>query len=139
MSTLGGNGVQLYTMGADGSNVTALTHVPQSVNGDPAWSPDGSKIVFGSNRVSGQLNIFIMNADGSNVRQITNFVEPEEAGDSGWSPDGSKIAFEYDLNGDYQSDPTALAQVWIMNPDGTDQQNSGQPCSAVGCCPRWRP
>jgi Tol biopolymer transport system component len=139
MSTLGGNGVQIYTMAIDGSTISALTSTPYTANGDPAWSPDGSKIAFGSNRVNGKLNVFMMNADGSNVRQLTNFIEPYEAGDTGWSPDGSKIAFEYDVGGGYQSNPGAPAEIWTMNSDGTNQESLGQQCSDVGCSPRWQP
>ncbi len=46
--------------------LTDLSHV----NGSPAWSSDGSKIVFDSNR-DGNFEIFTMDADGSNQRQLT--------------------------------------------------------------------
>jgi Tol biopolymer transport system component len=138
VSTLGNDGVQIYTMTPTGTNITDLTNAPWTINGDPAWSPDGSKISFASNRVTGKINIFIMNSDGSEVQQTTNFAEPAEAEDPGWSPDGTKISFEY-VGDDYQSNPNTNAQVWVMNPDGSDQENTGQQCANFACSPRWQP
>jgi TolB protein len=58
----------------------------------PSWSPDGTKIVFQSPRQDGHTRIFIMNADGSNQRALT-----ENEGFCGaphWSPDGRRIVFQ---------------------------------------------
>ena len=77
-------------MNSDGTGLRRLTFGAN--NGDPAWSPDGAKISFGSDREGGnKLNIFAMNADGGNVVQLTHFDVPCEAGDTNWSPDGIKI------------------------------------------------
>ena len=57
-------------MNADGSNQTKLTNNPAS-DYLPSWSPDGSKIVFHSDR-DGNNEIYVMNADGSNQTNITN-------------------------------------------------------------------
>jgi TolB protein len=130
--------LQIFTMNIDGTNIRQLTH--DGNNGDPVWSPDGTQISFGSDREGNEkLNIFVMNADGSNVRQLTHFDVPIEAGDTHWSPDGTKIIFERDIDGNKQSNPDAYAEVWIMNADGTKQLSTKQPCSCVGCAPRWRP
>jgi Tol biopolymer transport system component len=56
-------------MDADGTNVTDLTPTAHAGTGD--WSPDGTKIVFSSNR-DGNDEIYVMNADGSNVSRVTN-------------------------------------------------------------------
>lgn len=129
---------QIYVMNANGSDVKMITS--QGANGDPFWSPDGSRISFGSNRQGGgKLNVFTMSADGSDVRQVTNFLPPYEAGDTSWSPNGQKIVFELDKGGDGQSNPGASAQVWIINVNGTDPVSTHQSCSAVGCSPRWQP
>jgi TolB protein len=137
MSRMNG-GQHIFRMNADGTGVTQLTN--NANNGDPAWSPDGKQISFGSDRErNGKLNIFIMNADGSNTRQLTQFNMPYESGDTNWSADGTKIIFEYDIDGKLQSDPDAYAEVWTINADGTNQITTKQPCSCVGCAPRWRP
>ena len=71
---------EIWAVGADGAGMVALT-APQTVlvdqlpsNVSPAWSPDGSQIVFLSNREAdgeaGQWRIWVMNADGSNQRAL---------------------------------------------------------------------
>jgi Tol biopolymer transport system component len=76
----------------------------------PAWSPDGRQIAFESDR-DGDKELYVMNADGSNVRQITQNTIHDEG--PAWSPDGSRFVFTSgpdDLHGD----------IWTMNADGTD-------------------
>jgi Tol biopolymer transport system component len=138
MSLMNGSGLDIYVMNADGTNLRRLTSGAN--NGDPAWSPDGTRISFGSDREGGnKLNVFAMNADGSQQVQLTHFGVPDEAGDTNWSSDGKKIAFEVDVNGRKQSDPNAYAEVWTMNPDGTGATSTRVQCSGVGCAPRWQP
>ena len=70
----------------------------------PVFSPDGKQIAFMSGR-DGNPEIYAMNADGSNLRRLTN----NSAGESSptWSPSGSQIAFT--------SDRTGKAQIYVMN------------------------
>ena len=82
----------MFVVDADGSNPVNLTN-NAFLDDTAVWSPDGTKIAFSSNR-DGDYDIFVMNADGSNV------VEPDERRDGdfidefpAWSPDGTKIAF----------------------------------------------
>ncbi|MDA1191559.1 MAG: hypothetical protein O3A46_07745 [Candidatus Poribacteria bacterium] len=70
----------------------------------PAWSPDGSKIAFVSDR-SGRSELFVMNADGSDVAQITTFGVDEYP--PAWSFDGKRIAF------------SGSGGICYMNADGT--------------------
>lgn len=130
--------MHILTMDTAGTNIQQLTVAGN--NGDPAWSPDGARISFGSDREGGdKLNIYTMDAKGSSVAQVTHFDVPYESGDTGWSPDGQSIAFEYDINGKKQSDPNAYAEVWIVGSDGSKPVSTKQPCSGVGCAPRWKP
>jgi Tol biopolymer transport system component len=135
----GTNFWQIFTVNADGTNLTQLTNEPAN-HGDPVWSPDGTKISFGSDREGGgKVNIFTTNADGSNLQQITHFNTPYEAGDNSWTLDGKYMAFEWDVNGNKQSDPNARAEVWIVPVDGSSQPwSTGVGCASVGCAPRIR-
>ena len=137
-SLMHGSRLEVYRMNANGSGLVQLTFT--GINSDPRWSPDGTRICFGSDRQGGgNVNLFLMNADGSHVLQLTRFSPPIEAGDSDWSPDGARIAFEWDISGHRQSDPAAFAQIWTINANGTDPASTGIAASGTGANPRWRP
>lgn len=71
ISTKGGATPQIFVANADGSGVRQLTE--GSSNASPAWSPDGRKIIFSSNRGKkneGDYDLWVMNADGSNPQHI---------------------------------------------------------------------
>jgi len=96
--------LDVYTMRADGSDLTNLTNNPaQDVS--PVWSPDGKRIAFESDR-NGFWQIFLMNVDGSNVIQLTDdkadqwIGEPYNLGLNLWSPDGNKLIFSQIIPGE---------------------------------------
>jgi Tol biopolymer transport system component/DNA-binding winged helix-turn-helix (wHTH) protein len=109
---------EIYVMDADGGNQTRLTR-NNAADTTSTWSPDGSTIAFASNRDTGppynpyNLDIYVMNADGSNVRRIVD--DPEFDVGPQWSPDGRKILFTTGRNGNFD--------VYDMNADGTGQRN----------------
>ena len=75
---------------------------------DDEFSPDGKRIVFGSDR-SGAQEIWVANADGSNAAQLTSF-GGSETGTPRWSPDGRWIAFD--------SGPDGRTGVFVVSAEG---------------------
>ena len=75
----------------------------------PAWSPDGAQIAFFSVR-SGNNDIWVMDADGENQRQLTT--DPGDDRRPAWSPDGTLIAFD--------SDRAGRRDIWVMDTNGGD-------------------
>ena len=100
---------EIYIMDTDGSNMTRLTN-NTTVDSDPNWSHDGSKIIFVATR-DGNAEIYVMNVDGSSPVNLTNN-EAEDISPS-WSPDGTKIAFV--STRDSQQD------IYVMDADGSNQ------------------
>ena len=84
---------------------------PHNQNYLPAWSPDGSKMAFVSNR-DGNPEIYVMNRDGSAVRRMTSSPAVDEA--PTWSPSGNQIA--------WVSDRSGTPHIYVMNADGTGQR-----------------
>ena len=73
---------EIYVINADGSGPTRLTR-NAFIEGNPAWSADGSRISFDSDH-DGNRQIYVMNADGSNQTNLTNNVA--EDSNPAWSP-----------------------------------------------------
>jgi len=83
---------EIFLVNSDGSENLQLTDT--GWNEHPQFSPDGSRIVFLSDR-DGNLEIYVMNINGTNQTRLTNSEEKETA--PRWSPDGSKIAFQREV------------------------------------------
>ncbi|MEE9609923.1 MAG: hypothetical protein V3W19_01660 [Desulfatiglandales bacterium] len=94
----------IYTMDADGSNVTALTD-DQDYAVTPSWSPDGSRIVYVSKGGEELEDIWSMNPDGSNRVNITRSPSINESHPH-WTPDSRRIVFN-----STKDDPFPLDQM----------------------------
>lgn len=93
----------------------------------PTWSPDGTRVIFASSS-SGDKEIYLAEADGSNLRRLTNSNGVDE--DPSWSPDGTQIVFSSARKGGQG--------MFIMASDGTNVQ----PLVVDGkrnTVPRWSP
>jgi Tol biopolymer transport system component len=112
----------------NGDNQTNLTNNPTH-DYDPAFSPDGSKIAFTSER-DGKRDIYVMDADGTDLVNLTK----NAAYDSqpNWSPDGSKIAFTSTPDG-------VNSDIYVMNAlDGSEQKRLTKK-AAADYDPAWSP
>jgi TolB protein len=100
--------------GAEGFfEAVGTTQVTGLENTYPAWSPDGSRIVFESTRDGPDADIFVMNADGSGVSQLTR--NDSYDGTPTWTPDGRFIVFASERDGN--------EEVYRMRADGSDPVN----------------
>lgn len=130
LSVSRGGGAMIVKYDLGSRRMSRLTDA-NSINVTPCYNPDGSKIVFNSDRDgSGDQQLFIMNADGSNVQRISygsgHYAEPD------WSPRGDQIAF------------TRLGAsgfgIGVMKPDGSGERILSQGYLEEGStfCPNGR-
>ena len=111
----------IFVMDDDGSNQRRLTkgfsegEEPRSGDLDPSWSPAGDRIVFTRHLAaeSGQPRLFVMNADGSDQRQLIPGGVPGVAGERQphWSRTGDLITF--------QTFGPDFGSIWVVRPDGS--------------------
>ena len=120
----------IYTMDGNGTNLHELT--PSASDDDywAVWSPDSTKIAFDrtANNATAGGEIWVMNADGSGQRQLTNNTADNFG--SAWSPTGKEIAFMSNRSGRYQ--------IYVMPSSGGPQQRLTSASGDAGE-PRWSP
>ena len=129
-----GENREIFVINVDGTGLRNLTtNAAQDMHA--MWSPDSTRIVFASNREQikefgpanhaywpwGGLDIYVMDADGSNVTRLTD--HPENDNMPYWSPDGRWISFTSarvsGLGGPHEGGPLAW-DIYVMKANGSD-------------------
>ncbi len=115
----------IWVVDVSGGHSTRIVD-SECINSEPAWTPDSKQIVFWSSRNFcnpdaergwGNFELFIVNADGSNLRSLNTL---SNSGGPSVSPDGRTIAFATDRS-DHHRDSTGISEIWVMNLDGSNQ------------------
>ena len=114
--------IDIYKVNVHNGRFQRLTSIPRRMPYDPTWSPNG-RIAFRALvkpyevGVPNDVEIYAMNADGSNIVNLTNHPKWDES--PSWSPDGKKIVFRsYRLDIDVPK-VVGKAELYMMNPDGS--------------------
>lgn len=137
----------IYVMDREGSNPTRLTSSRWDLS--PSWSPDRQRIAFMSIR-EGDMEelrkyglamhwmIYIMDADGTNVKRLTN--TPAVALPPLWSPDGKKIAFQssFEDERNHNSEGAVSTALYVINADGTNLKRLTD-ARGLANFPSWSP
>ncbi|MBP8274418.1 MAG: PD40 domain-containing protein [Acidobacteria bacterium] len=164
-SDAAGGNFDVWLMDISGFNPRRITTTPSRDVG-PAWSPDGKAIIFMSDRDNPEFDIYTMMVDGSNVQRMTNghtnwfpqfspdgarvamhtgrdvhvldvatqkiarlTTDPANGMYPTWSPDGQRLIFMSWRNG--------ATQLFMMNADGSDQQQIAAAPVGSSIDPRW--
>lgn len=106
-----GPDAEIYAISSDGTGARNLTN-RAGADFYPSWSPSGDRIAFEGDTPGSYFDVYVMNADGSNLTRITSG-NGIYNGHPVWSPDGRRLAFESWRDGNLE--------IYLMNPDGTDR------------------
>ena len=120
--------LDIFESNPDGSDLKRLTTTP-GYDAEGSYSPDGKQIVFCSNR-SGNLELYIMDADGGNVRQLTHAPGCYNGGPF-FSPDGKRVIFRSDRK------KKDHLQLYVINADGTGERALTDNLDWVYWAPFW--
>lgn len=120
----------IWVANADGSEAANLTNDPGQNNWSPAWSPDGTRIAFASSRDAGQLRIFTMAPDGTDVRPVTR--DHGEYPD--WSPDGERIVYAAPATGS-----SGRYELWTIDAAGRGEPQRVTQTPGTEFAPAWSP
>jgi Tol biopolymer transport system component len=120
-------------MKSDGSEVKDLLGKDQpSAVIYPAWSPDGSQLVFGGSMHGQPIQLYVVNSDGSSPSQITQGTTNKFY--PAWSYDGQYIAYAEEIN------PRA-GQLWVYDlvEDKHTKLTGAELPLMLGPRPNWKP
>jgi Tol biopolymer transport system component len=129
-------GSRIFVAPVDGSGARQIGDPALDAWG-PSWSPDGTTIAFGGGLPASPegVRLFLIDADGANVRQISDvrgngfaFVQTD------WSHDGTKIAGQASA-----TDNINEWDIWVINADGSGATNVGAHVGGDELFPLWAP
>ena len=123
--------LDVFIANANGSEARQLTS-EEGNNFDPSLSPDGTRVVFITDRHGGSNHeIYVMEVDGSNEKRLTN--NNSSDGDPSWSPDGTQIAFTTNRYGNFE--------IAVINADGSSGERAERltTTSHQDRAPQWSP
>lgn len=119
----------LFVFNADGSNPIRLTQQQGAADSEPAWSPDGTRVLFSRiqfiTSTDYRSDLWMVNADGSDPHMV---VSDGFAGK--WSPDGTRLIYSSPESGNYE--------LYTSNPDGSGSQRLTNTASHESY-PAWSP
>lgn len=117
--------VDVFRVGVFDGEIVNLTEDSPFRDGAPAWSPNGQRIAFHSNREGEEAeteDIWLMSPDGTDLQNLTPSTLPWSDKFPAWSPDGSRIAFYRQGSVSDAISSVSLPGLWVMNADGTNQK-----------------
>lgn len=122
--------MEIFEANPDGSGLKRLTD-SKGYDAEGAYSPDGKFIVFCSNRDGEEnLELYIMDADGKNVRKLTNAPKCYNGGPF-FSPDGKRVIFRSDRK------KKDHLQLYVINADGSGERALTDDLNWVHWAPYW--
>ena len=131
--------LQLVESALDGSDIRTLTKVPSAIF-NAVYSPDQKLIAFARADSTRQLQVWVMNADGTGERQLTRFTAEEGSPQwPAWSPDGARLAIQ---SGKYNRNaPTEnTAHIWVIDvKSGTATRLNPHSTPYLDETPSWFP
>ncbi|RMG51976.1 MAG: hypothetical protein D6723_09635 [Acidobacteria bacterium] len=139
----------LVSMNPDGSNARAVYQVPLDsfqvirLIAQCRWSPDGRQIAFIQSTISldltfGWSDLFVINADGTGLRQLTSARAMQFVTSPSWSPDGQYLAFDVQIIANLIAPVVERSDIYALRVDGrgltqlTNDGRSSQPAWGRG-------
>jgi Tol biopolymer transport system component len=121
----GGNGLiafeddgKIWTLDPSEAGAPQPIPGPPHVGADPAWSPDGSRLLF-TGQGAGFSDIFVMHADGSRRLRLTR---DDASSNPSWSPDGTKIVYVRRNSSPSFPNEGGDRELMVMNADGSQKR-----------------
>jgi Tol biopolymer transport system component len=129
-----GGSYAVFVMAAAGGPAHRLSLAPlhefpiqrHVFQGEPAWSPDGTRIAFSSNR-TGRSGIYVMHSDGTKTRRLS--ISDADDVKPSWSPDGRRIVFAR----------SGLGRLYVIDDDGRHLRAITAGVYAADSDPAWSP